>query len=50
MVPVEQRLCDECNLIEDAFHIGLLIVCTRYISIRTDAMDAITDIDIQFSI
>ena len=47
LVPVEQRLCDECNLIEDEFHV--LMVCTRYISIRADAMNAITDIDIQFS-
>ena len=46
-VPVEQRLCDECNLIKDEFHV--FIVCTRYISIRTDAMNAITDVDIQFS-
>ena len=47
MVPVEQRLCDECNLIEDEFHI--LMVCTRYTGIRTDAMNAISDIDYQFS-
>ena len=47
-VPVKQRLCDECNLIEDEFHV--LMVCTRYISIRTDAMNAISDIDYQFSI
>ena len=47
MVPFEQRLCDECNLIEDAFHV--LMVCTRYIGIRTDAMNAISDIDYQFS-
>ena len=25
------------------------MICTRYISIRTDAMNAITDVDIQFS-
>ena len=46
-MPVEQRLCDECNLIEDEFHV--LMVCTRYIGIRTDAMNAISDIDDQFS-
>ena len=36
-VPVEQRLCNECNLIEDEFHV--LMVCNRYISIRNDAMN-----------
>ena len=46
-IPVEQRLCDECNLIEDEFHV--LIVCTRYIGIRIDAMNAISGIDYQFS-
>ena len=46
-VPVEQRLCDECNLIEDEFHV--IMVCTRYIDIRTDAMNAISRIDHQFS-
>ena len=46
-VPVEQRLCDECNLIEDEFHV--IMVCTRYIDIRTDAMNAISLIDYQFS-
>ena len=45
--PVEEQLCDECNLIEDECHV--LIVCTRYISIRTDAVNAITDIDYQFT-
>ena len=34
-VPVEQRLCDECNLIEDEFYV--LMVCT------------VSDIDYQFS-
>ena len=43
----EQRLCDECNLIEDEFHV--IMVCTRYIDIRTDAMNAISLIDYQFS-
>ena len=46
-VPVEQRLCDECNLIEDEFHV--IMVCTRYIDIRTVAMNAISLIDYQFS-
>ena len=46
-VPVEQRLCDECNLIEDEFHV--IMVCTRYIDIRTDAMNAISLIAYQFS-
>ena len=46
-VPVEQRRCDECNLIEDEFHV--IMVCTRYIDIRTDAMNAISRIDHQFS-
>ena len=46
-VPVEQQLCDECTLIEDEFHV--LMVCTRNIVICTDAMNAISDIDYQFS-
>ena len=47
-VPVEQRLCDECNLIiVDEFHV--IMVCTRYIVIRTDAMNVISDIDYQFT-
>ena len=46
-VPVEQRLCDECKLIVDEFHV--LMVCTRYIGIRTNAMNAISHIDYQFS-
>ena len=46
-VPVEQRQCDECNLIENEFHV--IMVCTRYIDIRTDAMNAISLIDYQFS-
>ena len=46
-VPVEQRLFDACNLIEDEFHV--LMVCTWYIGIRTDAMNAISLIDYQFS-
>ena len=37
-VPVEQRLCAESNLIKDEFHV--LMICTRYIGIRTDAMNA----------
>ena len=46
-VPVEQRLCDDCNLIEDEFHV--LMVCTRYIDICTHVMNAISDIDYQFT-
>ena len=46
-VPVEEQLCDECNLIEEQFHVRM--VCTRYISVRTDAMNAISDIDYQFT-
>ena len=46
-VPVEQRLCDEWNLIEDEFHV--LMVCTRYISIHMDSMNCISDIDYQFT-
>ena len=46
-VPVEQRLCDDCNLIEDEFHV--LMVCTRYIGICTHVMNAIFDIDYQFT-
>ena len=46
-VPVEQRLCDECNLIEDECHV--LMVCTVYISIHIDAMNAVSVIDYQFS-
>ena len=32
-VPVEQRLCDECNLIEDEFHVLMICITCRYISI-----------------
>ena len=46
-VPVEQRLCDECNLIMDEFYV--LMICTSYIDTRTDAMNAMPDIDYQFS-
>ena len=45
-VSVEQRLCDECNLIEDEFH--ELMVCNKYINIRNDAMNSISDIDYHF--
>ena len=40
-------ICDECNLIEDEFHV--LMVFNRYISIRNDAMNAISDIDYHFT-
>ena len=36
-----------CNLIEDEFHV--LVVYTRYINIRTDAVNAVSDIDDQFT-
>ena len=39
------NICDECNLIEDEFHV--IMVCTRYIDILTDAMNAISLIDYQ---
>ena len=45
-VPVEERLCEHCNLVEDEYHV--LIQCTMYNEIREGLFVAISTIEINF--
>ncbi len=41
-LPVEQRVCEECDLVEDEFHV--LMICPLYENIRTDCLRTICSI------
>ena len=45
-VPVEERLCEHCNLVEDEYHV--LMQCTMYNEIREGLFVAISTIEINF--
>ena len=46
-VPVDQRLCEECNVVEDECHV--IMYCTLYTDIRDQLFTEITEISCQFS-
>ncbi len=45
-VPVEERLCEYCNVVEDEFHV--IMQCSQYDDIRMQLMSTICDRDAQF--
>ena len=46
-VPVEERLCEDCGVIEDEFHV--LMVCPTYNDIRHDTVNSICTLSNQFT-
>ena len=45
-VPVDQRLCEECNVVEDECHV--IMYCTLYTDIRDQLFTEISEISCQF--
>ena len=45
-LPVNERLCDNCNVLEDEFHV--LLKCTLYNDIRNVLFDKICNITSNF--
>ena len=45
-VPVDQRLCEECNVVEDECHV--IMYCTLYTDIRDQLFTEISEIYVTF--
>ena len=45
-MPVDQRLCESCNVVEDEYHV--IMHCSLYVDIRTQLFTEISNISDHF--